>query len=97
MPSSSIQSYSAQVRTAPPSTKTFPTGADAGAALKTARLWVEDQARDFLAKSSLPRNPWDAGSIFEGEVTAASATEPLASLAVYTSEDEYVFEWDDED
>ena len=93
----SIQSYSAEVRTAPPRTKTFSAGSDAAAALMTARRWVEDQARDFLAQHSLPRNPWEAGSISAGEGAAASSAKPVAGLVVYTSEDEYVFDWDDQD
>jgi len=95
MSGSPISSYSAHVRTAPPRAKTFSTESDAPAALGTARRWVEDQARDFLEEHSLPKNPWEAGSIFVGEPQGSSG-EPLASLAVYTSEDEYVFTWDDE-
>jgi hypothetical protein len=96
MPTGSIQSYGAQVRTIPPRAMTFPAGSDAGAALLTAKRWVEEQARDFLAGHSLPQNPWDAGSIFAGEVDQGSSAKPLAGLDVYTSEGEYVFEWDDQ-
>ncbi len=88
-------SYSAQVGTVPPRAKTFPGDPDAGAALMSARRWVEDQAREFLEEHSLPRNPWEAGSIFAGEVAGASG-KPVAGLVVYTSEDEYVFAWDDQ-
>ena len=91
MPTSSVQSYSAEVRTVPPRTMTFAAGSDAAAALVKARRWVEDQARDFLERRSLPHNPWDAGAIFAGE------RETVAELDVYTSEGEYVFDWDDED
>ena len=62
MPTSSIQSYSAQVQTVPPREKTFPAGPDAAAALRSARSWVEQEARAVLEKSSLPKNPWDAGA-----------------------------------
>jgi len=93
MPTSPVQSYSAEVRTAPPQWMTFAAGPDAAAALVKARRWVEDQARDFLAKHSMPQNPWDAGAIFPGD----SSREPVAELDVYTSEGEYVFEWDDQD
>jgi hypothetical protein len=95
MTNSPISSYSAHVQTAPPRAKTFSTESDPSGALVTARHWVEDQARDFLEKHSLPQNPWDAGSIFAGEPQGSSG-EPLGSLTVYTSEDAYVFEWDDE-
>lgn len=91
MATSSVQSYSAEVRTVPPRTMTFAAGTDAAAALVKARRWVEDQARDFIEKTSLPRNPWDAGIIFAGE------RETVAELDVYTSEGEYVFDWDDQD
>ena len=94
MPTSSIQSYRAQIRTAPPREKTFPAGQDAAAALRTARSWVEQEARTVIERSSLPKNPWDAGAIFAGE---GSSGEPVAELDVYTSEGEYVFDWDDED
>lgn len=94
MPTSSIQSYRAQVQTVPPREKTFPAGPDAAAALRSARSWVEQEARAVLEKSSLPKNPWDAGAIFAGE---AASGEPVAELDVYTSEGEYVFDWDDED
>jgi hypothetical protein len=96
MPSSSIQSYRAQVRTAPPRSETFLAGSDAAAALRTARSWVEEQARAFLVEHSLPRNPWDAGAVFAGEEERGSSEKPLAELDVYTSEGEYVFEWDDQ-
>jgi len=95
MSRSLVESYSAHVRTDPLRTKSFPAGSDAAPALMAARRWVEDQARDFLAGRSLPKNPWEAGAIFEGEPQGSSG-EPVASLSVYTSEDEYVFEWDDE-
>ena len=91
MPTSSVQSYNAEVRTVPPRKQTFAASGDAAAALVKARRWVEDQARDFLERSSLPRNPWDAGAIFAGE------QETVAELDVYTSEGEYVFDWDDQD
>ena len=94
MPTSSIQSYRAQVQTSPPREKTFPAGSDPAAALRTARSWVEQEARTVLEERSLPRNPWDAGAIFAGE---AASGEPVAELDVYTSEGEYVFDWDDED
>ena len=94
MPTSSIQSYRAQVRTSPPREKTFPAGPDAPATLRTARSWVEQEARKVIEERSLPQNPWDAGAIFAGE---ASSGEPVAELDVYTSEGEYVFDWDDED
>lgn len=98
MPASSAQSYSAEVRTVPPRAMTFAAGADAAAALVKARRWVEDQARDFLAKNSLPQNPWDAGIIFAGEGEKGGASrETVAELDVYTSEGEYVFDWDDQD
>jgi len=92
MSTSSIQSYSAEVRTAPLQTKAFPAGSDAAAALVTARSWVEETARAFLAEHSLPRNPWEVGAIFAGD----SAREPLAELTIYTSDGEYVFGWDDQ-
>jgi hypothetical protein len=92
-----IQSYSCQVRTAPPRARTFSAGSDAAAALMTARRWVEDQAREFLVEHSLPRNPWDAGNILAGEGDQGSSGKPVAALDVYTSEGEYVFEWDDQD
>lgn len=95
MPTTPVQSYSAEVRTVPPEAMTFAAGSDAAAALVKARRWVEDKARDFLAKHSLPRNPWDAGAIFPGE--KGSSREPVAELDVYTSEGELVFDWDDED
>ena len=97
MPTTPIQSYRAQVRTTPPSEKTFPAGSDAAAALRTARNWVEEQARAFIEEHSLPQNPWDAGAIFAGEGEKATSGEPLVELDVYTSEGEYVFDWDDED
>lgn len=97
MPTSSVQSYSAEVRTLPPRTMKFAAGSDAAAALVKARRWVEDQARDFLEKSSLPHNPWDAGAIFEGEGEKGTSRETVAELDVYTSEGEYVFDWDDQD
>src|SRR5262245_11227989 len=97
MTTSPVQSYTAEIRTTPPRTKTFPAGSDAAAALVAARRWVEDQARDFLVKSSLPKNPWEAGAVFAGEGARGSSEESLAELAIYTSEDEYVFDWDDED
>lgn len=97
MPTSSVQSYSAEVRTVPPRTMTFAAGTDAAAALVKARRWVEDQARDFLEKTSLPQNPWDAGIIFAGEGGKGASRETVAELDVYTSEGEYVFDWDDED
>ena len=75
MPTSPIQSYGAQVRTVPPRVMTFPAGSDAAAALLTAKRWVEEQARDFLAGHSLPKNPWDAGSIFAGEVESRPVRE----------------------
>ena len=93
MPTTPVQSYSAEVRTSPPQAMTFAAGSDAAAALVKARRWVEDQARDFIAKNSLPQNPWDAGVIFAGE----KGSEPVAELDVYTSEGEYVFDWDDQD
>jgi hypothetical protein len=92
-----IQNYLAEVRTSPPRTLTFAAGSDAPAALAKAKGWVEDQARDFLAKHSLPQNPWEAGRIFAGEAAPGSSEESLTELTVYTSEDEYVFDWDDED
>ena len=95
MPTSSAQSFSCQVGTAPPRERTFPAGSDAAATLMSARRWVEDQARDFLVQHSLPHNPWEAGSIFPAGVDPRSA-EPLAGLVVYTSDGDYVFEWDDE-
>ena len=95
MPTPSVQSYSAEVRTVPPRAMTFPAGNDAAAALAKARRWVEDQARDHIAKNSLPQNPWDAGAVFAGE--KGSSGDPVAELDVYTSEGEYVFDWDDED
>lgn len=97
MPTTPIQSYRAQVETTPPREKTFPAGSDAAAALRTARSWVEEQARAFLEEHSMPRNPWDAGAIFAGEGEKATPGEALAELDVYTSEGEYVFDWDDED
>jgi hypothetical protein len=97
MPTTPIQSYRAQVRTTPPREKTFPAGSDAAAALWTARNWVEEQARTFIEEHSLPHNPWDAGAIFAGEGEKATSGEPLVELDVYTSEGEYVFDWDDED
>ena len=96
MPTSPVQSYSAEVQTVPPQAQTFAAGTDAPAALVKARRWVEDRARDFLAKNSLPRNPWDAGVIFAGE-ERSSSRQPVAELDVYTSEGEYVFDWDDQD
>ena len=93
MPTSPVQSYSAEVQTVPPQAMTFAAGADAAAALVKARGWVEDRARDFLAKQSMPQNPWDAGAIFAGD----SSRETVAELDVYTSEGEYVFDWDDQD
>ena len=93
MPTSPVQSYSAEVQTVPPQAMTFAAGSDAAGALVKARRWVEDQARDFLAKHSMPQNPWDAGVIFAGD----SSRETVAELDVYTSEGEYVFEWDDQD
>ena len=86
------QSYSAQVRTAPPRMMTFAAGSDADAALMTARRWVEDRAREFLTEHSLPHNPWEAGIIFAGEV---SSQQTLAELVVYVSDGDYVFGWDD--
>jgi hypothetical protein len=94
MPTASVQSFSAQVRTTPPREKTFPATADVAAALRTARSWVEEQARAFIEEHSLPHNPWEAGAIFAGE---GSRGEPVAELDVYTSEGEYVFDWDDDD
>lgn len=94
MSTSSIPSYSAQVRTAPPRMMTFSTGSDAATALVTARRWVEDRAREYLVEHSLPNNPWEAGIIFAGEVSSQQA---LAELVVYTSDGDYVFGWDDED
>ncbi|HZJ56140.1 MAG TPA: hypothetical protein VFD38_18510 [Myxococcaceae bacterium] len=94
MSTPAIQSYSAQVRTAPPRVETFSAGSDAEAALLTARRWVEDRAREFLEEHSLPRNPWEAGGIFAGEV---SSEHTLAELVVYTSDGDYVFGWDDQD
>jgi hypothetical protein len=76
---------------------TFAAGSDAAAELFKARRWVEDQARDFLAEHSLPKNPWEAGNISARENDQSSSGKPIAELAVYTSEDEYVFDWDDED
>ena len=90
-----IQSYSAHVRTTPPRSKTFSAGPDAAVALTSARRWVEEQARDLIEEHSLPQNPWDAGAIFAGEPQGSSG-EPIDKLIVYTSEDEYVFEWDGE-
>jgi len=97
MPTTPIQSYRAQVRTTPPSEKTFPAGSDAAAALRTARSWVEDQARAFIEEHSMPHNPRDAGAIFAVEGEKATSGEPLVELDVYTSEGEFVFDWDDED
>jgi len=97
MAKTSIQSYGAEVHSTPPRTKTFPAGSDAAAALRSARRWVEDQARDFIGKHSLPKNPWEAGAIYAGETGKGSPAEPLAELTVYPSQDEYVFDWDDED
>jgi hypothetical protein len=96
MPTSPVQSYSAEVKTVPPRAMSFTTGPDGIAALVKARGWVEDQARDFLANNSIPQNPWDAGAIYAGEERGSSRT-PVAELDVYTSEGEYVFEWDDQD
>lgn len=93
MPTSPVQSYSAELRTVPARAMKFDAGSDAPAALVKARRWVEDQARDFLEKHSMPQNPWDAGAIFAGD----SSRETVAELDVYTSEGEYVFEWDDQD
>ena len=59
MPNSPALSFSGQVQTAPPREKTFAAGSDTAKGLMTARRWVEDQAREFLAKHSLPKNPWD--------------------------------------
>ena len=97
MPTSPVQSYSAEVQTVPPQAMTFAAGTDAAAALVKARGWVEDRARDFLAKHSLPQNPWDAGAIFAGEGEKGSSRTPVAALDVYTSEGEYVFDWGDQD
>ena len=94
MPTPSVQSFSAQVRTTPPREKTFSAGADTAAALRTARRWVEDQVRAFIEEHSLPKNPWEAGAVFAGE---GARGEPVAELDVYTSEGEYVFDWDDDD
>ncbi|HZX43590.1 MAG TPA: hypothetical protein VFE93_17260 [Myxococcaceae bacterium] len=96
MRTSPIQSYGCQLRTAPPRVMTFPADADSAAALLKARRWVEDQARAFLAGHSLPQNPWEAGIVFAGEVDQGSSAKPLAELTIYTSEGEYVFEWDDQ-
>ena len=74
---------------------TSPAGSDAAAALLTAKRWVKSRP-NFLAGHSLPQNPWDAGSIFAGEVDQAPSAKPLAGLDVYTSEGEYVFDWDDQ-
>ena len=87
------QSYGAQVRPAPPRMMTVATGSDADAALMTARRWVEDRAREFLAEHSLPHNPWEAGIIFAGEV---SSQQSLSELVVYISDGDYVFGWDDD-
>ena len=92
MPNTSGLSFSCQVRTVPPHEKTFAAGSDTAAALMTARRWVEDQARKFLVKHSLPQNPWEAGSISD-----SLSPEPVAGLVVYESEGAYVFEWDDQD
>ncbi len=96
MRTSPIQSYGAQLRTVPPRVTTFPANADSAAALLEARRWVEDQARAFLEEHSMPQNPWEAGIVFAGEVDQGSSAKPLAMLAIYTSEGEYVFEWDDQ-
>jgi hypothetical protein len=96
MSNSPISSYSAQVRTAPPRVMTFPAGADSAAALLAARRWVEDQARALLVEHSLPKNPWEAGVILAGEGDQGSSDKPLAVLVIYTSEGEYVLEWDDQ-
>src|SRR5262249_28673513 len=96
MPNSPALSFSCQVRTAPLREKTFTAGSDAADPLMSARRWVEDQAREFLEQHSLPQNPWEAGSIFPAGVDPRSS-EPLAELAVYTSDGDYVFEWDDQD
>ena len=64
------------------------------AALRTARSWVEDQVRAFIEEHSLPHNPWEAGAVFAGE---GFRGEPVAELDIYTSEGEYVFDWDDDD
>jgi len=88
--------FSCQVRTAPPREKNFATGSDADQAMMTARRWIEDEARAYLEQHSLPQNPWEAGSIFPGGPNASSA-EPLAGLVVYTSDGDYVFDWDDQD
>jgi hypothetical protein len=96
MPTARLQTYNAQVLTAPPQVKTFPAGSDAAAALVTARYWVEDRARAFLVEHSLPRNPWEAGVIFGVEVDEGSAEKPLAELVIHTEEGDYVFRWDDQ-
>lgn len=94
MPTPSVQSFSARVRTSPPREKTFPAGADTATTLRSARSWVEDQVRAFIEEHSLPHNPWEAGAVFAGE---GFRGEPVAELDVYTSEGEYVFDWDDDD
>ncbi len=96
MRTSPIESYSAQVLTAPPRTMTFSAGSDASAALLAARRWVEDQARSFLVEHSLPRNPWEAGIISAAETDQGSSGRPLAGLVIYTSDGDYVFGWDDQ-
>jgi ABC-type phosphonate transport system, ATPase component len=96
MRTSPIQSYSAQLRTTPPRVMTFPADADPAAALVKARRWAEDQARAFLEEHSLPQNPWEAGTVFAGEAEQGSSAKALAMLTIYTSEGEYVFEWDDQ-
>jgi len=93
MPTASVQSFSAQVRSTPPREKTF-SAADTAAGLRMARSWVEDQVRAFIEEHSLPHNPWEAGAVFAGEGVRG---EPVAELDVYTSEGEYVFDWDDDD
>jgi hypothetical protein len=92
MPNSPALSFSGQVQTAPPREKTFAAGSDTAKGLMTARRWVEDQAREFLAKHSLPKNPWEAGSIRD-----SLSSEAIAGLVVYVSDGDYVFEWDDQD
>jgi hypothetical protein len=87
-----VPSYRAEIRTTPPRTNTFSAKGDPAEVLASARRWVEDQARTFLGERSLPKNPWDAGAIYPGDDKV-----PVASLAVYTSDEELVFDWDDQD
>jgi hypothetical protein len=95
MPKSTIESYQARISTTPPVERSFPVAGSPKEALGTAKDWVEDQVRTFLAARPLPHDFWHAGMIFAVAVEEGRYEQPAAELTLHTESGEYVFDWDD--